>query len=76
MEKREFIESLIKTAQESIWKNELAKDFTEKFDKSKDKATKIKSCEHAIQKDTEYITFLREKLPPNTNTGTPTRYFG
>lgn len=73
--KRKFIEGLIETAQESIWKNELTKDYVEKFSEGKDKIAKIKSCEHAIKKDMEYISFLREKLPISDVTGTIPQYF-
>jgi hypothetical protein len=69
MEKENYIKELIKTAQESIWKNELAKEFTEKFG-GKDKDVKIKATEHAIAKDEEYIAFLRDHLPPNNVSGT------
>jgi len=69
-EKDNFIKELIKIAQENIWKNELAKDFTEKFGEGKDKDLKIKATEDAIKRDWQYLTFLRDKLLPNDNSGT------
>ena len=68
--KRKFIEKLIETAQESVWKNELARDFAQKFAEGKEKETKIKACEHAIKQDEQYISFLKEYLPENNITST------
>lgn len=60
MEKQRFIEELIKTAQETIWKNELAMSYNEKYGGNDE--TKRKACEEAIKKDNEYISFLKENL--------------
>jgi len=63
MDKKTFIkEVLMKTAQETIWKNELALEYNEKFGEGKDKEEKSKSAEHAIEKDKEYIAWLQEQL--------------
>ena len=65
--KRQFIESLINTAQETIWKNELALAYTEKYGiDGADKEVKIKSCKHALTQDSEYIKFLQSQLDENT----------
>lgn len=59
----EFIQELIQTAQESIWKNELAMKYTEAHGEGTDeeKKLKIEACKHAIKKDTEYIEFLKNQ---------------
>lgn len=58
----DFIKGLIKTAQETIWKNELALEYNEKFGQGKDKEEKEKACNEAIAKDKEYLSFLNECL--------------
>lgn len=61
--KKDFINELIETAQDSVWKNELALLYSEKFGTDdKDKELKINSCKHAIEKDKEYIDFLKCEL--------------
>lgn len=50
---------MIQTAQEMVWKNELAMDYNEKFGEGNDQITKRKSCEEAIKKDLAYIEFLK-----------------
>lgn len=68
MERTKFIKSLIESAQENIWKNELAIEYTKKFsEEGADKDVKLKACNHALEKDKEYITFLEEKLYLNEN---------
>lgn len=59
--KEQFIQELIETAQENVWKNELAKLFAQEFGDTADKDVKIKACEHAIKKDLEYIQFLNKQ---------------
>lgn len=53
---------MIATAQDTIWKNELALDYNEKFGEGNDQITKRKACEEAIKKDLQYIGFLKEQL--------------
>lgn len=61
--KSNYIKSLIQTAQETIWRNELAKEYAIKFaDSDKDREEKVKGCDLAIEKDHQYIAFLNEKL--------------
>lgn len=60
--KAEFILGLIQTAQETIWKNELALAYNEKFGEGLDKEEKAKSAFYAIEKDKEYIDFLTIEL--------------
>lgn len=62
--KNSFIKELIITAQDSIWKNEMALEYTKIYGEGteQEKELKIKSCEHAIKKDKEYIEFLKSKL--------------
>lgn len=62
MDKITFIKGLIQTAQETIWKNELALEYNEKFGEGKDKEEKAKSAAHAIEKDKQYIAWLQEQL--------------
>lgn len=60
--KRDFINELIATAQETTWKNELAMEYARQFapnDKERDE--KVKACEHAIKQDTSYIEFLTKQ---------------
>lgn len=65
--KRKFIESLITTAQETIWKNELALAYTEKYGiEGSEKDVKIKACKHALVQDNEYIKFLQSQLDENS----------
>jgi len=61
--KSDFIQELIQTAQDSIWKNELALKYTELHGEGTDeeKQLKIKACKYAIEKDTEYIEFLKNQ---------------
>lgn len=61
MDKITFIKSLIETAQTTVWKNELALAYNEKFGDGKDKEEKEKSGRHAIEKDLAYIKFLEEQ---------------
>lgn len=62
--KNDFINELIQTAQDSIWKNELALEYTELYGEGTEaeKKLKIDGCNHAIKKDQEYIEFLKSKL--------------
>lgn len=62
--KRKFIsEVLIPTAQQSIWKNQLAKEYNAKFaSEGNDKITKDKACDEALKKDAEYMEFLNAQL--------------
>lgn len=61
MDKLTFTKGLIQTAQETIWKNELALAYNEQFGEGKDKEEKEKSALHAIEKDKEYIKFLEKQ---------------
>lgn len=60
----EYVEELIQTAQESIWKNEMAIEYTNTFQEGteKDRELKIEACNHAIKRDKEYIEFLKGKI--------------
>lgn len=60
--KVEYIKYLIGSARDSMWKNELAALYNEKFGEGKDKEEKAKATAHAIVKDQEYIKFLEEQL--------------
>lgn len=60
--KAELIKELLVTAQDSVWRNQMAMNFAEKYGEGKDKDEKITACKHAIQKDTEYINFLKVEL--------------
>lgn len=60
--KADFIKELLTTAQDSVWRNTLAMQFAEKFGEGKDKDEKVTACKHAIEKDTEYIKFLKVEL--------------
>lgn len=62
--KREFIQELIDTAQENIWKNELVIKYRQanpSGDEKKD-TVDLKACEHSIEKDKAYIDFLYGQL--------------
>lgn len=61
--KTEFIEELIQTAQDAVWKNELVIKYRQanpSGDEKKD-IVDIKACEHSIEKDKEYIEFLKNE---------------
>lgn len=62
--KKEFIEELIQTAQDAVWKNELVIAYRQtnpSGDEKKD-TVDIKACEHSIEKDKSYIGFLYGQL--------------
>lgn len=61
MNKQEYIQSLIQTAQETIWRNELAAKYNEQFGEGKDKEEKAKATAQAIEKDLQYIAFLQDQ---------------
>lgn len=60
--KADLIKDLMVIAQDNIWKNQLAKEYNEKFGEGKDKEEKMKGAEHAIKKDLEYLDFLKVEL--------------
>ena len=62
--KREFIEELIQTAQNNVWKCELAVAFREANPSGDDKKDSMdkKAAEINAQKDKEYIKFLNAQL--------------
>lgn len=60
--KSDIIKELITTAQDNVWKNELALEYNDKFGEGKDKEEKKKGTERAIKKDLEYIDFLKVEL--------------
>lgn len=66
--KKEFINELLLAAKDNIWKNQLALKFATDYPSgtSQEQDLKIKSCEHAIKKDTEYIAFLNIQLNETT----------
>lgn len=62
--KKEFITELIKDAQDSIWKNELAVAYNEQHpNENKSKSIEqIGAAKLAMEKDIVYLAFLREQL--------------
>ncbi len=61
--KRQFIEELLVTAQDNVWKNQLAYDYNEEFAvEGKEKDEKKQATSHAIDRDLEYIEFLKKQL--------------
>lgn len=62
--KKEFIAELIKDAQDSIWKYELAISYNEQHPKHKTESEakeQIEAAKLAMEKDIVYLAFLREQ---------------